>query len=271
MDGTAAAATVAVTDGAPAGLAEELRRAGFDVTERPLEAGPGVVVGAPGSWPEELPHGVVAVAVIEDPGAADLGGAHDLLRVPVVPAELVARVRAAARYAVLSAEAARTDPLTGLSNRRHLDEHLDMVSSGARRLRAPASLLLVDVDHLARVNDADGDVAGDAVLQAVGSRIARRLRGEDLVGRWSDDDFLVILPHTPLDGGWQLAERIRRSVSDEPVKLEAGGEVLVTVSIGCAQGDGDDLDDHLARATAALAEAKAAGRNRVVADPTSSL
>jgi diguanylate cyclase (GGDEF)-like protein len=164
------------------------------------------------------------------------------------------------------AELARTDQLTGLSNRRHLDEHLDMVASSARRLRVASSLLLVDVDHLRRVNDSYGLAAGDAVLRAVAERVSSALRGEDLAGRWGDEELLVILPHTPLDGGWRLADRIRLAVCDAPVPLPTGEEIMVTVSVGCAEGLGDDIADHLRRTDAALSEAKAAGRNRVVAD-----
>jgi diguanylate cyclase (GGDEF)-like protein len=164
------------------------------------------------------------------------------------------------------AELARTDQLTGLSNRRHLDEHLDMVASGARRLRAASSLLLVDVDHLRRVNESYGLAAGDAVLRTVAERLASALRGEDMAGRWGDEELLAILPHTPIDGAWRLAERVRQSVCDGPVKLPTGEEIVVTVSVGVAEGLGDDIDDQLRRTDAALAEAKAAGRNRVVAD-----
>jgi two-component system cell cycle response regulator len=232
--------------------------------------GPTVVLRtAPGEAPP-LREDAAIVLVTADPGDADLAGAFDVLRVPAPPAEVVARIRAAARYAVLSAEVARTDPLTGLSNRRHLDEHLEMVSSSSRRLRVPASILVVDIDRLTRINESLGFTAGDAVLREVGRRISARLRGEDLVGRWRTDEFLVILPHTPLDGAWRLGDRIREAVSEDPVKLD-GDEIVVTVSVGCAEGNGDDVADHVSRASAALFEAKHHGRNRVIADPTPAL
>ena len=189
------------------------------------------------------------------------GGAHDVVRRPLVPAEVRARLRAAGAVA----DAARTDALTGLATRRHVDEHLEMVSSMARRLRTPFSLVMVDVDRTRRINDEHGHTAGDAVVAEVARRVAAALRSEDVAGRWSGEEFLVMLPHTPLDGAWRLAERIRASVCDEPVLLSAGADVLVTVSVGCAEGHGDDVEDHLRRAAAALDEAKAAGRNKVVA------
>jgi diguanylate cyclase (GGDEF)-like protein len=127
---------------------------------------------------------------------------------------------------------------------------------------------MIDVDRLRRVNDAFGHSAGDEVLRVVANRVKSRLRGEDLVGRWGGEEFLVILPHTPLDGAWHLAERVRQVVSDAPIVLGDGRDALVTVSVGCAEGFGDDPEDQIRRADDALAEAKEAGRNRVVADTT---
>jgi two-component system cell cycle response regulator len=153
-----------------------------------------------------------------------------------------------------------------LANRRHLDEHLEVVSAMARRQRAIFSLLLIDVDRTRRINDDHGHTAGDLVLRDVSQRIVAALRTEDIAGRWHGEEFVVLLPHTELDGAWRLAERIRASVCDEPVDLGDGKDVMVSVSIGCAEGFGDDLEDHLRRAHAAVDEAKAAGRNKVIAD-----
>lgn len=208
----------------------------------------------------------VLVVVEADGGGVDealAGGAHDVVRRPLVPAEVRARLRAAGAVA----DAARTDSLTGLATRRHVDEHLEMVSSMARRLRTPFSLVMIDVDRTRRINDEHGHTAGDAVVAEVARRVSAALRSEDVAGRWSGEEFLVMLPHTPLDGAWRLAERIRASVCDEPVALGAGADVLVTVSVGCAEGFGDDVEEHLRRAAAALDDAKAAGRNKVVAAP----
>jgi len=185
------------------------------------------------------------------------------------PAEVLARVRAAEQTATSLRELqalSRTDELTGLANRRRLDEHLEIMSAMARRQKSLFSLLLIDVDRTRRINDEHGHDAGDAVLADVARRIVAGLRTEDVAGRWHGEEFVVLLPHTELDGAWRLAERIRASVCDEPVDLGEGRDVMVTVSIGCAEGFGDDLHDHLRRAQAAVDEAKAAGRNKVVAD-----
>lgn len=218
----------------------------------------------------ELAVPVLVVVDGTDPSginAALQRGAHDVVRHPIVAAELAARLRAAdrvtqARQALR--EASRTDELTGLASRRHLDEHLGMAASMARRLGTAFSVLLVDIDRTRRINDEHGHLAGDEVVVGVARRLAAALRSEDIAGRWGGDEFLVVLPHTPLDGAWRLADRIRSSICDEPIDLSAGGDVLTTVSVGCAEGFGDDIEDQLRRAGAALAEAKDV-RNKVVA------
>jgi two-component system, cell cycle response regulator len=215
----------------------------------------------------------IPVLVVVDEGGAGIEdalarGAFDVVRRPLVPGEVAARLRAAATFTTVRRaldEASRTDLLTGLATRRHVDEHLEMVSSMARRMRTPFSLLMVDVDRTRRINDEHGHTAGDRVVAEVARRLASGLRSEDVAGRWGGEEFLVMLPHTPLDGAWRLADRIRATVCDEPISLGEGADVLVTVSVGCAEGYGDDLEDHLRRAATALDEAKAAGRNKVVA------
>lgn len=234
---------------------------GFGVLERlrPVLDGP------------DAPMVIVLTGTATDTDAirALSAGAIDVLRKPVAPHELHARLALAlrARRAETALRTAtRTDRLTNVANRTHTDDHLSMASSAARRHRQSLALLLVDVDHLRRINDARGHVVGDVVLRTVAARAARVLRGEDMVGRWGGEEFLVLAPATDLDGAWRLGERIREAVAADPVRLDDGGELVVTVSIGCAVGQGDDLEDHLRRIERALGQAKAAGRNRVAAD-----
>ena len=203
-------------------------------------------------------------------------GAHDHLRKPVDRAELVSRVGAAALTGALRRELRarqqeaddllRVDPLTGLASRRSVEEHLEMLASSARRLRTPFSVLVVDVDRIERVNRDYGRPAGDAVLRSVAQTISSGLRGEDVAGRRGGDQFLVVLPHTSLDGGWRLGDRIRQAVADRPVVLDDQRDVVVTVSVGCSEGYGDDPGGQVRRAQVALWEAKSSGRNKAVAD-----
>ncbi len=206
-------------------------------------------------------------------------GAHDYLRKPVDRAELVARVSAAERagqlrrdllaHEMATADLLRVDPLTGLSSRRSVEEHLEVVASSARRLRTPFSVLVIDVDRVERVNREYGRSAGDTVLRSVAQTISSRLRGEDVAGRRGGDQFLIVLPHTSLDGAWRLGDRIRQAVSDRPVVLDDQRDVVVTVSAGCSEGYGDDAGDQVRRAQVALWEAKSSGRNKAVADTSS--
>lgn len=225
---------------------------GADVVEADPDQGPPVVVLADG--PDEIRHALAR-------------GAHDILASSSDPEELLARIRAAVRTARLRTEVrdlARTDPLTGLFNRRFLDDHLAKVASLARRLHSPLSLLMIDIDRARRINDDHGRAAGDEVLAEVARRVLRGLRGEDVAGRWSGEEYIVVLPATSVDGAWTLAERIRSSVCDEPIAISSHGDVVVTVSVGCAEGFGTDVEDQLRRVQRALDDAKAAGRNRVV-------
>jgi two-component system, cell cycle response regulator len=201
-------------------------------------------------------------------------GAHDYLRKPCPPAELLARVQAAARVKWLQDELrqrnqeldllSRTDPLTGLRNRRHVEEYLARLLSLARRNAEPMGVLVVDIDHFKSVNDRYGHDGGDAVLREVAGRMVRNVRLEDMVGRWGGEEFLVVLPNTDGQGAAELAERLRQVVAGEPCPLPDGGVVPVTVSLGCAASLVDDATTLVRSADAALYEAKESGRNRVV-------
>ena len=202
-------------------------------------------------------------------------GAHDYVRKPPEAAELLARVGAAAQVTALRAELrrrteeldrmSRTDHLTGLFNRRHLDEHLNAVVASSRRHAFPFAVLLADVDHFKRVNDVHGHVVGDEVLVEVARRFTQGVRVEDVVGRWGGEEFLVLLPHTGLDGAQALAERLRAAVAAAPVDGPAG-PVPVTVSIGgsVAVQPGAGVEPLLRTADDNLYAAKSGGRDRVV-------
>jgi diguanylate cyclase (GGDEF)-like protein len=200
-------------------------------------------------------------------------GAHDYLRKPFEPSELIARVSAALRVKSLQDElrrrnaeletVTRTDALTGLCNRRHLEERLQGMLAAARRHRQPAAVLMIDVDHFKRVNDTMGHAGGDAVLRQVADRLRQRVRLEDVVGRWGGEEFLVLSAATDATGAEVLAERLVAAVAGSPFAVEGAGDVGVTVSIGCATGI-DGTEALLRRADAALYEAKSKGRNRAV-------
>jgi two-component system cell cycle response regulator len=208
-------------------------------------------------------------------------GAHDYLRKPCQPTELLARVQAAARVKRLQDElrrrneeldlVSRTDVLTGLRNRRHVEEYLARLVSLARRNVEPIAVLVIDIDWFKTVNDTYGHDAGDAVLREVAGRMEGCIRLEDMIGRWGGEEFLVVLPNTAADGAAELAERLRQVVADEPCRLAGGDAVQVTISVGCAASLIDDAGSLVRSADAAMYEAKQSGRNRVVVAPSDDL
>ena len=159
----------------------------------------------------------------------------------------------------------RTDQLTNLPNRRHLDESLAAALSAGGRHQLPVSVLVMDLDHFKLVNDTYGHTAGDRVLEHVAGILGQAVRTEDIVGRWGGEEFLAVLPHTEGPGAIQIAERLCQLVRDTPYTNKAGDRSIVTtLSIGCATALlGGDKDRLIHVADQALYRAKAAGRNSV--------
>jgi diguanylate cyclase (GGDEF)-like protein len=171
-----------------------------------------------------------------------------------------------ARLHAIVERQALVDALTGLANRRRSDQMLHLELSRAIRLEAPLAFVLADVDHFKSVNDEFGHPAGDAVLRKVAALFTEALREIDVAGRWGGEEFALILPGTDLEGGLQLAERLRAALAARPLRVDQA-EIRVTASFGVAS-----FPEHVseraivAAADAALYEAKRSGRNRVVAD-----
>jgi len=209
---------------------------------------------------------------------AGLGlGAHDYLKKPFEPAELIARVSSAVRLKALQDELrgrnleldrlSRTDALTGVHNRRHVEEQLHQHASAARRHGLALSAIMLDIDQFKGINDAFGHAAGDAVLQQFARRLGALLRAEDIGARWGGEEFLVVLPYTDLEGAAVMGERFRAAVADEPFVVPTGQAIRVTVSGGCASSRGEDPEQLVRDADAALYDAKQSGRNRVAVAP----
>lgn len=163
-------------------------------------------------------------------------------------------------------EAATTDPLTGLANRRGLLERSGPMIGLMRRRGAPLAVLVADLDHFKEVNDRNGHDAGDAVLAefAVRMRMVLRRR-QDLLGRWGGEEFVALLPDIDETAAARLGEHLREAVGTEPFET-ARGPVTLTVSIGLAALERGDLrlEEVVARADRALYAAKRGGRNRLV-------
>lgn len=155
------------------------------------------------------------------------------------------------------------DQLTGCVNRGYGIEALDRELRLARRSRQPLSVLMFDIDHFKSINDELGHLRGDDLLRAVGAQLTRVVRSTDVKCRYGGDEFLIVLPDTPLAGAQHVAESIRRSM--RTLAMLAGDRTIpVTVSIGVAIAGADELGvtGLIERADAALYEAKRGGRDR---------
>ncbi len=149
---------------------------------------------------------------------------------------------------------AKTDPLTGLSNRRAWDEEAPLELDRAARAGAPVSLAIIDIDTFKAYNDEHGHDAGDRLLVHCASRWNFAVRSVDLVARLGGEEFGVLLPACGLDDAVEVVERMREATHD-----------LRTISVGVAQWDGtEELADLIHRADQALLQAKDAGRDRIV-------
>jgi diguanylate cyclase (GGDEF)-like protein/PAS domain S-box-containing protein len=159
------------------------------------------------------------------------------------------------------------DPLTGLFNRRYLEESLEREMNRATRSRQPLSVIMLDVDHFKIFNDSHGHAAGDAMLSAISKMLQSRTRQGDIACRYGGEEFLLILPDAPLAVAWQRAEQLRVEAQQLRVKLGDIELQPVTLSLGVAAfpKDGATPRELLACADSHLYLAKNAGRDRVIA------
>ncbi|MDP2794731.1 MAG: GGDEF domain-containing protein [Sulfurisoma sp.] len=166
-------------------------------------------------------------------------------------------------------EASSVDALTGLHNRRWMNDAFPRALRRCERDAAPLCLVMADIDHFKRFNDRHGHLAGDPVLRIVARAIAESLRPHDLVARHGGEEFAIMLPMAGIDDGMKVAERLRATVGQLRITLTNGGaEETITLSCGVAPFRlGDDLDKLIELADAALLLAKQGGRNRVVLSP----
>ncbi|MGJ8679385.1 diguanylate cyclase [Paraglaciecola sp.] len=163
------------------------------------------------------------------------------------------------------AQISRIDGLTELYNRRYWEEQFVLEFKRDKRSDSPSSLLMMDIDHFKKVNDTYGHPAGDAVIKGVAGVIRKAIRETDLAGRYGGEEFVVILPDTPIANVEYVAQRIRRLV-EKLVIIHDEVEIKCTISIGVAgfESEFKDYTQWLNQADQALYQAKKAGRNQVV-------
>jgi diguanylate cyclase (GGDEF)-like protein len=244
----AASASVRMAEQERAAL-QALGEAGPSVTTTPEVCFPMIVGGTP--------VGVLGVA--PEPPLAEhqrtvLAAAAALLAVSLKNAELFQEVH----------ENSVRDALTGCFIRKHAMEVMDGELRRSRRSQMPLSLVMFDLDHFKEINDRYGHLCGDAVLATVGQRMNAVLRGSDLKCRYGGEEFLILLPDTPLAGAQRVAETLRRELQEHPVRWN-DIDIPFTASFGITAITPGEVDatQIIGRADAALYRAKEDGRNCV--------
>jgi two-component system cell cycle response regulator len=223
---------------------------------------------------------ILMVATDQDMDRIALGldiGAHDYIMRPIDRNELLARARTQIRRKrfqerlrtnfEVSLSMALTDALTGLYNRRYLEVHLQKLIDKNNEANKNFCVLILDIDHFKKVNDTYGHGVGDEVLKVVAFRLQDSLRSFDLVARLGGEEFVAILPDTTDEMAYTIAERLRRTIGEKPIKCHTPeGELAISTSIGGAiiKPGPHHYKDVLARADKALYEAKNGGRNAAV-------
>lgn len=155
------------------------------------------------------------------------------------------------------------DGLTGVNNKRYLMESLEREIPRARRHDRPLSLIMFDIDLFKQINDNFGHLAGDYVLKELATIVKTRLRPDDMLGRYGGEEFMIVLPETPLAGGHKIAEELRQLSEEHRFAFEAE-EIRVTISLGISQlQDSMDVLAFVKAADEKLYEAKRSGRNKV--------
>jgi diguanylate cyclase (GGDEF)-like protein len=193
-------------------------------------------------------------------------GADDYISKPIVGPEVISRVRARLERARLHQLLSETDPLTGLANRRRLEEQVGRLLSLSRRLKQPLSLAVLDVDHFKRVNDEHGHATGDAVLRQLAAHLTRSFRTDTAIARIGGEEFvLALLGTSPAQCGPRLTAVLTEFFRDG-VEVGTGTRLHVSVSAGLAYNAAGSADfrELYRRADEALLQAKQAGRNRVL-------
>jgi len=203
-----------------------------------------------------------AAAATSTPTTDTSPGWVSIIAVTALVAGFMAFIRFRRRTHARLLELAMTDGLTGLKNRRKLDNDVSRWISGDAQ---PTAMLMIDIDNFKMFNDMHGHAAGDDVLRRVGDAITASVRCDDVAYRYGGEEFCVLLPDATADEAGGVAERVRRAIE----AIEAPYGTSVTASVGVASGPSTHLPTTAATADAALFRAKHGGRNRVAVDPRS--
>lgn len=164
---------------------------------------------------------------------------------------------------------AETDRLTGLANRRRLDQFLEALVTIYPESKQPFSVVIADVDHFKLYNDRNGHLAGDGVLSRVAAVFVKNVRRGDLAARFGGEEFMMVLPNCPKESAVTVAEKLRASIASEPFpfqEYQPSGSVTATFGVATFPHDARNLQGLIKRADDRLYRGKRDGRNQVIFD-----
>jgi two-component system chemotaxis response regulator CheY len=221
---------------------------------------------------------IIMLSAVDDKPKVVAGleaGADEYLTKPFNQHELLARIASGERILKLEEQLVQArqqmeilamhDALTGLFNRRAIEEHAEAEFKLSLRKERPFSVIMLDVDHFKSVNDRFGHASGDLALQQVAKVLTEHLRSYDRVGRWGGEEFILFLSDTLLKDATMVAERLRATIAETKITLDNGETLTVHISLGvaCSGGKFSSLAEMIDAADQALYKAKQTGRNRV--------
>jgi diguanylate cyclase (GGDEF)-like protein len=186
---------------------------------------------------------------------------EELQAIETIISVAICHLRNACQFASIE-QAALTDPLTDIPNKRAMNEALHRSSQLADRHGEPYSLILCDLDHFKAINDNHGHIVGDHLLQVAAEAIERSLRVSDSVYRFGGEEFAILLPHTDAQAASDVADRIRQAIAG--IRIDGGGNAALSVTASCGVAmhmNGETSEQWLARADEAMYRAKKQGRN----------
>lgn len=200
--------------------------------------------------------------------AYELGGS-DYVTKPFLPRELLARVKKELYIQDIITELktlASSDPMTRLYNRRYFNNISQHILGLAQREKQSLSLIMLDIDHFKKINDTYGHKSGDEVIISLANLMLNQQRQSDIICRYGGEEFVMLLPNTPLADATQIAEKLRRKIATQSIKSQTGDTIFFTISAGTASVNlktEDTIEKALHRADEALYQAKNSGRNRI--------
>jgi len=166
-------------------------------------------------------------------------------------------------------QAAKTDMLTSLLNRRGFDEAMAQVLEKIKTTNEPLSIIMLDIDHFKKVNDTYGHLIGDNILKMLSKLLKDSIKGKDIAARFGGEEFILVLPQTPIKGAYSLAEQIRLALRKMKLKVKDTGKSIeqITISLGIAlYKEGESVEAVIKRADDALYHAKNTGRNKTITE-----